>query len=1168
LKDLEKDKEQLVIENERLRRLIKRVSQSAMGMMRGAGDRLDQGIDFLPIQISTLLTEDRPLSNKINEALQKLGEFIDVSRAYIFENFDHEQFCKNTYEWTNQGVNPQQKNLQRVSYEDIPSWKKILKGKGPIVVSNIQEQLPDDCWEILEEQNIQSILAFPLWVNNAFFGFIGFDECSFQREWIPFEVNILDVTSRLISNAFENHFAQEDIEENVSLQRLLLDISQTFITSDSFQTQLEKALEVLGQHFNVDRAYVFENTTDILHCNNPYEWCKQGIESRKSAYNNISYETDLPGWQNMLFANGHVTTQLLKQQNLLQHCLFNRTQKACSQVAFPIRSTNRFWGFIGFDDCSEEKEWSRYHKDALKTIAGILAGVFDRRMAQEENQKSHANLLQAHKQVEEKETFLRHILTAAPVGILLIQNKAIEFVNDMVVKLSGYDREELIGQNVTQFHKGNEQNLKNLEQFYSDINLHGIGHAELELMSKTGQQVFIQMSGTPGPFEENNNSYLLIAQDITQNKRTESELQESQERNKIIIETTNNGILICKNPHDVTYLNKAGVELLGYEKSSIQHLDLTQLFPDEEALQCYLEAFEAIDQTNEFTGDIQVVNKHHKKLFLEVSGTSVMLEGEKSYFFSLHDVTSRMLHEQVIQQSEKKFRTLTENSRDHILRIAADGKISYCNAAFKEEYNHRFEDYENQHLQQIKDLPAEFATILWPAVDNVCQTGQTENQEMIVHYKGRYLVFDWTITPETNDTGEVPSVLAVGRNFTRKKAAEKELLLAKDKAEAADRLKSAFLANMSHEIRTPLNAIVGFSNLLKEENLDNAEKDDYIHIINKSSDNLMMLINDIVDLAKIESEQLLMNRQTVVLHNLINDLHMAFEKRASLKKEGMVRVLKHVPENSQHLKIVTDENRLTQIFNNLLGNALKFTPKGFVEFGYSLEQDTIRFFVRDTGIGIARDKHEMIFDQFSQADEGIAKQYGGTGLGLAICKKLVEVMGGTMGLISETDKGSEFYFVLPLVLPQEKQNRQPEPVVASKPVKKQIQANKEYVWTDKMVLLIDDNSSVHLQLRKYLEKTGVTVISARTGNSARELLRKRNDISMVLMDVQMPDIHGSNFVKDLKEQGVGVPIIAQTSDQESNNADKFLEEGYDEYVFKPINKEELLMKMNRFLQEE
>jgi PAS domain S-box-containing protein len=1171
LTDREKNIEQVLFENERLKRMIKRVSKSAMGIMR-AGEKEDdagQGIDFLPIRISAILMASRPFSDKLNEVLKTLGEYIDVSRVYIFENFDNNRKCKNSWEWVTEGVAPQIANLTDVNYDGLPYWKKILEAKGSIVVSNIRDQLPETCWEILEAQDIRSVLAFPLWVNGNFWGFMGFDECSFEREWIPFEVNILKVTSQLISNAIENQASQAGLKENIRLQELLLNISNMFITSDSFIFQLKNALKVLGEFFGVDRAYVYENSSDTSYCTYLSEWCAENVRPRKDMQPVLNYSTDIPGWHTALLEKGYINSMHEEQEGLIEDSLLFKADDLECLTVFSIRSHYHFWGFIAFDNKKSKNKWNAYERNALETIAGILAGAFERRQVNEENRRNHVNLLKINEQLKEKQGFLSQILSAAPVGIGIIKDRKITFVNDTVLRDTGYTKDELLGRDTTFLYEYDEIGEEVVRDFYASIKNNGIASLEVNLVNKNGNKVLTQLTGTLASFDSDGETFLMIAQDISEVKKVQQELIESESRIKSIVETTIDGIFICERSNYISYINKAGLELLGYTKEELGEMSLDKIFPDESEKKKYYEGFNVIDEQGTFMGDIQIVNKDNEKRYLEVSGTSVMFDNKRQYYFSLHDVTHRIMDKRALQLSEEKFRSLTENSRDHIIRLDHEGKILYCNSSFLNEYGFEEKKILKKTFLQIANFPEEFKKGLLPKVNDVLRSGVSNSLELVIHYRGRYLVFDWTITLETNVAGESKSVLMVGRDYTSRKKVEQDLLVAKDKAESADKLKSAFLANMSHEIRTPLNAIVGFANLLKEDSIDDEEKEEYINIINKSSDNLMMLINDIIDLARIESGQLNLLRGRVDVHEMLNSIFTTFKQRAKVEKGDKVSVILSVPDEKVNPVILADENRLIQIFNNLMGNALKFTSQGYVEFGYTTAGGFLRFYVRDTGVGIVHEKHSVIFDQFRQADETVSKKYGGTGLGLTICKKLVEAMGGDIGLISDPGQGAEFFFNIPFVTVED-DLLELESTVETEEEKDMvihdvIPGNK-YEWPDKMILLVDNSSSAHLQMRKYLEKTGVTVISARTGKSARELLKKRNDISIVLMDIKMPGLDSDSFVRDIKKEGVNVPIIAQApAGDDAERAGEILNAGYDELVIKPVRRDELLEKIDRFL---
>lgn len=386
---------------------------------------------------------------------------------------------------------------------------------------------------------------------------------------------------------------------------------------------------------------------------------------------------------------------------------------------------------------------------------------------------------------------------------------------------------------------------------------------------------------------------------------------------------------------------------------------------------------------------------------------------------------------------------------------------------------------------------------------------------------------------------------------------EDELIKAKDKAEESDRLKSAFLANMSHEIRTPMNGILGFSNLLNDETLTPDAKKAYISIINSSANQLLTIINDIVDISKIEAGQLKIFKKESNITSLLESLFLQFEREISLhptKSNLRISLLKD--SNYPSVSFTTDEVRLRQVLTNLLNNAIKFTESGSIELGYHCqEQGVLLFYVKDTGIGIVPEKQEVIFERFVQADNALTKQFGGTGLGLAISKGLVELLGGTIWVRSETGLGSTFYVEFPapdLALVQNVS------LLAQQPFYK-----PSYSFAGRTILIVEDTLHVFQYLVEILSPTKANILYADCAQEAMDLCRN-NYMDIILMDLQLPDMTGYELVKKVKAIKPNVPVIAQTSFALEGDEQTVLTSGFDGYITKPINEDLLTEKLNSF----
>jgi len=383
-------------------------------------------------------------------------------------------------------------------------------------------------------------------------------------------------------------------------------------------------------------------------------------------------------------------------------------------------------------------------------------------------------------------------------------------------------------------------------------------------------------------------------------------------------------------------------------------------------------------------------------------------------------------------------------------------------------------------------------------------------------------------------------------------AQKKTLAELKDKAEEADRLKSAFLANMSHEIRTPLNAILGFSELICKKSPDDAETNSYKRIVRNSSNDLLHLINDILDYSKIEAGQLSLANELFSLNELVADVATLYRKKADkLLTQG---VELRFENNSSNVILNTDRHRLKQILINLIDNATKFTERGYVEVGFMVQKDRCKLYVKDTGIGIPEEAWEMVFERFRQAARNPTRLYGGTGLGLSICKGLTQLMGGNIWVEPNNPEGSVFFVSLPITsleLPNDKSEKEQSFIYPD--------------WNGKRIVLIEDDELTVSLIKEYLAKTRAELVSFKVAEPGVEYLRVAK-ADCVLMDIRMPgEIDGLAATRMIREFNPSIPIVAETAFAMDSDREKALGCGCNDYIAKPFSAMKLIKLVSRYI---
>jgi len=365
---------------------------------------------------------------------------------------------------------------------------------------------------------------------------------------------------------------------------------------------------------------------------------------------------------------------------------------------------------------------------------------------------------------------------------------------------------------------------------------------------------------------------------------------------------------------------------------------------------------------------------------------------------------------------------------------------------------------------------------------------------------------------------------------------------AEQKAIESDRLKTAFLQNISHEIRTPMNSIVGFSELLKDKKLSESEKDQYLEMISKSSDQLLNIVNEVLDISLIETGNLSVNLRRVQLNNLMKEIYLSY--KPLINKEISFTMSTGLSDTLS--LILTDVIKIRQIISNLLNNAVKFTDKGHIGFGYTLEENELNFFIEDTGIGIPSDSHDKIFERFLKVGSDNERLYEGVGLGLAICKGNIDLLNGKIWMDSKPGKGSKFLFTIPY-----------KPVYEEEPVKGK---NKDLVRTlnNLTILVAEDDDVNFLYIKEIFKGAGAEILHAINGREAVEMCEKNDRIGIVLIDIKMPVMNGYEAIKKIREFRPSLPIIAQTAFALSNEMLRAFNAGSNDYISKPFTREQLL----------
>lgn len=798
-------------------------------------------------------------------------------------------------------------------------------------------------------------------------------------------------------------------------------------------------------------------------------------------------------------------------------------------------------------------------------------------------------VLEALKESEDK----YHSLTdQIPVGLYrTTPDGHLIYSNPALVKILNYDSvDELLNLNVSQLY-ANPSERKN--QLIRSEKNSGIIQSIFQLKKKTGELIWVK-DNSHLVFDKNGNPLYFdgILEDITESKRVENAIKESEANLKALIENTMENIWSIDLNYEIQYVNEVFVRAFmnTFGVQLAKGTNIIQSLPDH-LKNVWKERHDRTFQNEHFVFEDKI-DVGNRSVYIEVAANPIVVDG-KVVGASMYgkDVTEKKLAqiqlqylsdlqkllidlsagfinlpikeiEPAINQSLIKISEFVGVDRAYVFDYdpgsnTVTNSFEWCRQDIKPQINimqsislEEFTEWVDLHKKGEIVKIDDFTEKKWERLRILMKDPDAKSLLTIpLIHEGKYIGFVGfdSVRHHHLYTSYEKLLLQVYAqtlvNVKERLEKEQKLISAKEKAEESDRLKSAFLANMSHEIRTPMNGIIGFLDLLKEPDLSEENKNTYIDIVVQSGRRLLDTINDIIEISKIETGELQIHISSVNVTELLAYFHGFFRQQTDEKE------LKYLISNQLPGDIIsfqTDRVKLESIISNLLKNAIKFTVRGSVEFGCYLEESNIVFYVKDTGTGIPEDQMEVIFDRFVQVDQSSSRPHEGSGLGLSIVKAYVQMLDGKIWVKSEKGTGSCFSFSIPYY-----------PCKEEKILSEMISIVDVTPSTVSTILIAEDDYTSFLYLESLLSGKGITFIHTSNGADTIKTVRENPGISLILMDIRMPGMTGIEATRQIRKFNRTVPIIAQTAYALAGDKELAIDAGCNDYISKPINRSDL-----------
>ncbi len=717
-------------------------------------------------------------------------------------------------------------------------------------------------------------------------------------------------------------------------------------------------------------------------------------------------------------------------------------------------------------------------------------------------------------------------------------------------KLSGYSKSEVKDKRIEMLFPENEVD-STLELLKNNIGNENNEVIEINILTKDKKIRTVLWNSANIYDEQGKNTIATIAQDITGRKQSENALLESEIKYRTFFDSGMDAIILASPDGSVQSANQAACSMFGYSEDELIKRGRSGIVDATDPKLSVLMTERKLK--GKASGELTLIRKDGTHFPAEISSANFKdHKGNDRTSMIIRDITERKKLETNLSTAAEiaklgywefdvKSGNFTLNDRYYRLIHGSSTEKQGGNIMSVDEFVRRLVHPDDSKIVGIKLLEAI----------------SSPDPEYLGHAEARLFRDNGDITNVSvqirvakDDTGETIKVFGIDQDITEQKRFEQELIHAKEKAEESDRLKSAFLANMSHEIRTPMNGILGFSGLLKEPDLTGENQQKYIEIIEKSGARMLNIIQEIIDISKIESGQMEVNYKETNINKLIESIFNLLKLDAD-DKEINLSFKNSLPAKETIVR--TDKEKLYSILTNLIKNAIKYTNIGSVEFGVKKSGNYLEFYVKDTGIGIPLEEQESIFERFVQADVADMHARQGAGLGLSIAKAFVALLGGKISVESELGKGSKFRFTIPYLNVIEKK----EQVLV-------INEDEIYQSEKLKILVVDDDNTSRMLLKFMIKPVINDILQAMNGREAVEICRNNPDIDLVLMDIQMPYINGHEATRQIRRFNKKLVIIAQTAYALSGDREKALEAGCNDCISKPIVKSELYALIKKY----